>query len=77
MGRAALSRKKAVDVIGQARVAKLEEAGLMVLDADEYARLKAKIGELERDKRLLQEAVRGSGAASDVAAQILASAMRS
>lgn len=77
MGVAALSRKKAVDVIGQARVQKLEEAGLLVLDADEHARLRTRIGELERDRRLLLEAARGSGAASDVAAQILASAMRS
>lgn len=77
MGRPTIARQKACAAIGQARVTRLEDNGLIVLEATEYARLTARLAELERRTRLLRELALGSTAPADVAAQILATAMAS
>lgn len=43
MGKATLSRQKAIGTIGGGRVRQLEEAGLTILYTEEYERLKTRL----------------------------------
>lgn len=75
MGRATLARQKANGHIGQHRTDKLYDAGLVVIEAAEYERLKARIAELERRNKLLSDLTGGAAERNDVAAQVLKEAM--
>ncbi len=75
MGKATLARQKAIGAIGGGKVRQLEEAGLVVLDAADYERLRARVAELERHNRLLRDLALGCEGTRDTAALILAAAM--
>lgn len=75
MGRAALAKQRAIGQIGAARIDKLYGAGLVVLDADEYERLKARVAELERENKLLRDIAEDSADMGATAALILKEAM--
>lgn len=70
MGKATLARQRA---IGVARVQKLDDAGLTVIDTAEYERLKAELAEAKRQLKVL---LMSEGERKDVAEQVLAAAMR-
>lgn len=73
MGKATLAKQKAIGQIGQARTEKLYEAGLVVIEAAEYERLKERNAELERRVRLLRDmTIEGSDA---IGAKVLKEAM--
>lgn len=57
MGKATLARQRAIGAIGYARVGKLDDAGLVVIDAAEYERLKAELAEAKRQIKVLAAAV--------------------
>jgi hypothetical protein len=73
MGKATLARQKAIGQIGLARVAKLEDAGLIVVDFEELARLKLRRDELEQEVRQLRRAL--DEGPQTIAAQVLREAM--
>lgn len=75
MPRALTARQKAAGHIGPARVDKLYAAGLVVIEAAEYERLKERVAELERRNKLLRDLALGTQEQKDVAGRILASAM--
>jgi len=54
MGKATLARQRAIGAIGFARVGKLDDAGLVVVDQSDYERLKADLVEARRQVKLLQ-----------------------
>lgn len=58
MGKATLARQRAIGAIGFARVGKLDDAGLVVIDAAEYERLKAELAEAKRQIKVLAAAVK-------------------
>lgn len=75
MGKATLARQRAIGTIGLARVQKLDDAGLVVLDAVELERLRERVAELERRNKLLRDLALGTAEQKDVAARILQVAM--
>lgn len=76
MGKATLARQRAQGLIGQGRVDKLYDEGkLVVLFADDYEKLTARVAELERANRQLREIAADSTRTSVVAAQVLKEAM--
>jgi len=76
MGNATLARQRAQGLIGQGRVEKLYDEGkLVILYADDYARLKARLADLERDNALLRAIVVDTTQTSVIAAQVLKEAM--
>lgn len=56
MGKTTLARQRAIGVIGPARVAKLEAAGLVVVDFEELCKLKLRRDELETEVKHLRTA---------------------
>lgn len=52
MSKATLARQRAIGTIGYARVGKLDDAHLTIVDTDEYERLKAELAEAKRDQLL-------------------------
>ena len=72
MGKATLARQKAIGAIGVARVQRLDDAGLTVIDTADYERMKADIADLRRQLKVL---LLSADARQDAAAQILAAAM--
>ena len=72
MGKATLARQKAIGAIGVARVQRLDDAGLTVIDTTDYERMKADIADLRRQLKVL---LLSADARQDAAAQILAAAM--
>lgn len=75
MGKATLARQKAIGAIGFARVGKLDDVGLTVLDTAELERLRARVAELERHNRLLRDLALGCEGTRGAAEMILAAAM--
>ena len=75
MGKATLARQRAIGTIGLARVQKLDEAGLTVLDTAELERLRERIGDLERKNKLLRDLALGTADQQTVAARVLQEAM--
>lgn len=71
MGKATLAHQRAIGEIGQARAQKLIDAGLVVLFAAEYERLKQRIAELEYENTRLREIVADSTQTSVIAARLL------
>jgi hypothetical protein len=74
MGKTTLARQKAIGTIGAARVAKLEEAGLVIVDFEELCRLKLRRDELEQEVQRLRRAL--DEGPQTVAAQVLREAGR-
>jgi len=72
MGKATLSRQRAIGAIGFARVGKLDDAGLVVIDQVEYERLRTELAEAKRQIKLLQLS---ADERQGVAEQVLAAAM--
>ena len=72
MGKATLARQKAIGAIGVARVQRLDDAGLTVIDTADYERMKADIADLKRQLKML---LLSADERQDAAAQILAAAM--
>ena len=72
MGKATLARQKAIGAIGVARVQRLDDAGLTVIDTADYERMKADIADLRRQ---LKVSLLSADERQDAAAQILAAAM--
>lgn len=68
MGKATLARQKAIGAIGPGAVARLDNAGLAVIDCVELA-------DLKRRCALLRDLALGTAEQKDVAARILAAAM--
>ena len=54
MGKTTLARQKAIGAIGPARVAKLEEAGLLIVDAAEHDKAVQRRAELEAENKQLR-----------------------
>lgn len=75
MGKATLARQRAIGEIGRARAQKLTDAGLVVLYADDYERLKDKLAALERENKTLREIAADTTRTNVVAAQVLKEAM--
>lgn len=75
MGKATLAKQRAIGQIGAARVDRLYVAGLVVIDAAELERLRARVAELERENRLLRDIAEGSAEMGATAALILKEAM--
>lgn len=75
MGKATLARQRAIGTIGLARVQKLDDAGLAILDMVEHERLKARVAELERANRLLMDIANDTTRTNVIAAQVLKEAM--
>ena len=76
MGKATLARQRAQGLIGQGRVDKLYDEGkLVVLFADEYDKLTARVAELERANRLLMDIANDTTRTNVIAAQVLKEAM--
>lgn len=73
MGKATLARQRAIGTIGAARVQKLEDAGLLVVDKAEYEQLVARRKELEQEVQRLRQAL--AEGPETVAAQVLREAM--
>jgi hypothetical protein len=79
MGKATLARQRAIGAIGAiglARVQRLDDAGLVVLDAVELERLRERVAELERRNKLLSDLTLGTVEQRDVAGRILQEAMQ-
>jgi len=75
MGKATLAKQRAIGEIGAVRTQKLIDAGLVVLYADDYERLTARLAELEHENKVLREIAADSTQTSVVAAQVLKEAM--
>lgn len=75
MGKAALAKQRAIGQIGAARYDKLYDAGLVVVDAEEYERLTVRVAELERKNKLLRDIARDSAEINGIAAHILREGM--
>jgi hypothetical protein len=76
MGKAILARQRANGLIGQGRINKLYDEGkLVVLFADEYERLTARVAALERENATPRQIATDSTRANAVAAQVLQEAM--
>jgi cell division protein FtsB len=75
MGKATLARQKAIGAIGVARVQKLDESGLTIIETSEYERLKERVAGLERQNKLLRSLALGCVETRTVAEQILAASM--
>lgn len=76
MGKATLARQRAQGLIGQGRVDKLYDEGkLVVLFADDYEKLTARVAELEKANRLLMDIANDTTRTNVVAAQVLKETM--
>lgn len=72
MGKATLARQRAIGAIGAARVARLEEVDLLVVDRADYDRLKTELADAKRMLRAYQLA---PAELRTVAEQVMAASM--
>ena len=75
MGKATLARQRAIGTIGLARVQRLDDAGLVILDMVELERLRERLATLERENKTLREIAHDTTRTNVVAAQVLKEAM--